>query len=165
MSQRASPPTEDIGTATLESNRVRARFDAAPPAPPRSSSEPVDAFEGDATEENPRQGLATVEQPTPTEIDPSVPSPPAAPVRVISMKKHAEGRRAIPEHRVPLHVQLRTLAEVAGHHELQPGLGHLAPPRELAQAPACPVRGIAIRVGIAVALGFAAALVIWFLVG
>jgi hypothetical protein len=167
MTAQAHSSTDDVDIAGFDAPALRPPLGAASAAsaPSPGSSDAADAFEGDPTEVNPRQGLATVEQPTPTEIDPSAPSPPAAPVRVISMKDHTEGQRPPPAHRVPLHVQLRTLAQVSGSHEVQPGLGHLAPPREPTQAPERRLRDIAVRVAIAVALGVAAALIIWFVAG
>jgi hypothetical protein len=173
MSQRARPSTDDIGTA----KRVPAPFDAALPAPPHGSAEAVDAFEGDATEVNPRQGLAAVEQPTPTEIDPSAPSPPSVPtaiaarpersepIRVISMKDPTEGQQPKPEPRVPLHVQLRTLAQVSGSHDVQPGLGHLAPPRDPARKRDRRIGNQIARACVALLLAGTIALAIWFVFG
>jgi hypothetical protein len=83
-----------------------------------------------------------VEQATPTELtarpersEPIAAIPPSGPLRVISMKDQAEGRapRVPAEPRVPLHVQLRTMAEAAGVHE-PGGLGRLAPPHDPRQA-------------------------------
>jgi hypothetical protein len=85
--------------------------------------------------------VAGIEQATPTELTarPERSEPiavkPSEPLRVISMKDRAAGRAAHPaaEPRVPLHVQLRTMAEVAGVHE-PAGLGRLAPPHDPRQA-------------------------------
>lgn len=147
----------------------------APGAPQGESWELV-------TEVAPR--LAPVEQATPTRIDTPVPVPPAGaaeqatpteltarpersePLRVISMKDQAEGGmpRATAEQRVPLHVQLRTMAEVAGIHE-PAGLGRLAPPHDPRQARKRRRRANLAWACLAVALAGGISLAIWLIAG
>jgi hypothetical protein len=167
MSAPAPPSSDGIDATVFDAAGPGLPFGAAPAAsaPSHGISGAVDAFEGDETEENPRQGVAAVEQPTPTEIDPAAPCPPAAAIQVISMKDHTSRQRPKPEPRVPLHVQLRALAEVSGARELQRGLGYLAPPRDPVSTPERSVRDVAVRLIITVALAVAAALVIWLLAG
>ena len=173
MSARAHPPTNDVGSAVFDPAGLQPPSGAAVAAS-RGSSEAVDCFEGDATEENPRQDLAAVEQPTPTEIDPSAPLPlvarpercePVQVISVISMMDHTEGQRPKPEPRVRLHVQLRTLAEVSGSHEVQRGLGYLAPPRDPARKRERQLGDHAVLACVAVLLAGAIALAIWFVAG
>jgi len=141
-----------------------------------------------ATEVSPRP--VPVEQATPTRIDTPVPVPPPAvlaplagaaeqatpteltarpersePLRVISMKDQAEGgTRAPAEPRMPLHVQLRAMAEVAGVHEAA-GLGRLAPPHDPRQARWRRRRANLAWTCLAVALAGAISFTIWLIAG
>ncbi len=142
----------------------------------------------------PTPPLASLEQATPTRIDTPVPAPPAVlapvagaaeqatpteltarpersePIRVISMKDQAGAeRRVIAEPRVPLHVQLRTMAEVAGVHDPagsgRAGLGRLAPPHDPRQARLRRRRANLAWACIAVALAGGISLAIWLIAG
>jgi hypothetical protein len=168
MSARVHASTDDVDPAVCGAG-LRPPISAAP-SPSRGSSDAADSFEGDATEVNPRQHPAAVEQPTPTEIDPSASSQTAMPiagepVRMISMKDHSEGQRPKLEPRVPLHVQLRSLAEVSGSHEVQRGLGQLALPRNPAQKRERGVGDDVVRACMALLLAGTIALAIWLVFG
>jgi hypothetical protein len=144
------------------SSRGSSELPQAPDAP--GSPATFESFEQAATEINPRQTLAA-EQATPTEIDPQLQR--SEPIRVFSMKAQtdAEAEAQKPKARVPLHAQLRSMAEVARRHDTPAhGLGYLARPRDPAQ-PAHPHRGVILRVAIAVALACTAALAIWLVAG
>lgn len=143
-----------------------------------------------ATEVGPRPVLTVpVEQATPTRIDTSGPAAAVVaalageaeqatpteltarpersePVRVISMKHQAEAGmpRATVEPRVPLHVQLRTIAEVAGVHEAA-GLGRLAPPHDPRQARKRRQRANLAWAGVAVVLAAGISIAIWLIAG
>jgi len=168
MSARARRPTDEVATKVFdEDGRQRTRF-GAPAA--------VESFELDATEVTPMPGHAQVEQATPTHVDPARPEPgvPVAhgalrsePIRVISMKDHAEAPKPRnDEQRVPLHVQLRSIAEVAGIHDTPAGgLGHLAPPRDPRQARARRRRDNALWGCVAIALACAIMLAVWLVAG
>lgn len=122
------------------------------------------------TEVSPRP--APVEQATPTELtarpersEPIAAVKPSEPLRVISMKDQAEGgTRAPAEPRVPLHVQLRTMAEVAGVHDAA-GLGRLAPPHDPRQARWRRRRANLAWTCLAVALAGGISLTIWLIAG
>ena len=170
--------------------RVRARtspstLPAPAGAPPPRNAPRVATHaseEGAATEVAPPPGRPAVEVATPTEVDPSAGAeggPNAAvavalrpggersePIRVISMKDHAEAARPRPEEaRVPLHVQLRSIAEVAGLHDAPVALGNLAPPRDPRQARARRLRANVLWAGVAIVLACAISLAIWFIAG
>lgn len=142
-----------------------------------------------ATEVGPRPVLRIpVEQETPTRIDTSGPAEAVVaalageaeqatpteltarpersePVRVISMKHQAEaGPRAPEEPRVPLHVQLRAIAEAAGVHGTA-GLGRLAPPHDPRQARKRRRRANLAWAGVAVALAAGISIAIWLIAG
>lgn len=88
------------------------------------------------------------------------------PLRVISMKDHMESAR--PQNdgvRVPLHVQLRSMAEVAGRNDTPVELGRLAPPRDPRAARARHVRANVIWGCVAVVLACTISLVIWLVAG
>lgn len=118
------------------------------------------------------------EQATPTEVtarlersEPVAAVPPGEPLRVFSMKDQAEGATHAPvEQRVPLvplvplHVQLRAIAEVAGVHEAA-GLGRLAPPHDPRQARKRRRRADLAWAGVAVALAGGISIAIWLIAG
>jgi hypothetical protein len=160
--------------------------DSAAPVP-----ESFESFEGDPTDVSPRAGFTAVEQPTPTQIDersavvgdggtptdlgatPERSEPVqvigperSEPVQVISMKAKVEADQArAAQQRVPLHVQLRSLAEVSGHRTPPAGLGHLAPPRDPRAVRARRVRSNMVRTCVAIALAATIAFAIWFIAG
>lgn len=151
---RARRPTDE-GTEVYTPERQRALFGASP---------------GDRI---------AVEQATPTQIDGELPTPVASaptpveaslpiersePIRVISMKNRAQSEPRAEEPRVPLHVQLRSMAEVAGHGR-SAGLGRLAPPRDPQQARRRRQRDNVVWVCAAVILACAISLGIWFIAG
>jgi len=138
-------------------------------APPMRIDTPVPA--APAAVRAPLAGAA--EQATPTEVtarlersEPIAAVPPGEPLRVFSMKDQAAGAmpRATAEPRVPLHVQLRTMAEVAGVHE-PAGLGRLAPPRDPRQARMRRRRANFAWACLAVALAGGISLAIWLIAG
>jgi hypothetical protein len=170
MSARARRPTDDLATEVFDDARARH-------GPPTGQPE---AFELAATEVTPTPGPADAEWETPTQIDPApvAPGEPAAPkrlargaersepIRVISMKDAAEARASLDaEARVPLHVQLRSIAEVAGLHDQPADLGTLAPPRDPRKARARRRRDNLVWLGVAFALAGLIMLAIWLVAG
>ncbi|HET7502627.1 MAG TPA: hypothetical protein VFK02_16515 [Kofleriaceae bacterium] len=148
--------------------------------PPTGHTEP---FELDVTEVTPTPGRDLAEWETPTQIDPA-PAPPgepaalappravprgaerSEPIRVISMKDQAGDPAPRPEEpRVPLHVQLRSIAEVAGLHDQPADLGKLAPPRDPRKARARRRRANLAWLGVAIALAGLIMLAIWLIAG
>jgi hypothetical protein len=88
------------------------------------------------------------------------------PIRVFSMKDHTEvQQRRSEEHRVPLHVQLRSLAEVSGRNDTPVGLGRLAPPRDPRQARARRWRDNVVWACVAIVLATVIAVVVWLIAG
>jgi len=87
------------------------------------------------------------------------------PIRVISMKDHEASKPRAEEPRVPLHVQLRSMAEVAGLHDAPVGLGNFAPPRDARQARARRLRANVVWACVAIGLACAISLAIWFIAG
>lgn len=190
MTVRSRRSTQE-GTGVYDPERKRALF-GAPPAGGSMSTAAVTRGEGwefDATEVTPRP-VPAVEQATPTRIDTPVPSAgspvgsPAAspadqatptavtariersePIRVISMKDRSAGRPRVEEPRVPLHVQLRTMAEVAGLRDPPSGLGHLAPPRDPQQARKRRQLDNVVWACVAIGLAGGIALAIWLIAG
>jgi hypothetical protein len=151
MSARAPQPTEDH-------------------APGAARADAHESFEGDQT----RQGMGFASVAEATQVDARRPVEPGAPtelappersepIRVFSMKDRTAPQRRPDAQRPPLHVQLRSLAEVARRNDTP--VGRLAPPRDPRQARARRLRG---NLGWAcVALGLAAAisLAIWLAAG
>jgi hypothetical protein len=179
MTTRARPPSEDVGIAMVGATRVRS--ESAAPADsqllsPFHTRRPTEDFEGDATEVDKRVAGAgsdvldaVPELVTPTEIDPPIHArhtERSEPIRVISMKAQADEQKARAEaRRVPLHVQLRSMGEVARSRDTPVGLGHLAPPRDPQQARVRRARRYLLRAGVAIALATAIALAIWLIAG
>jgi len=143
---------------------------------------PFDSLEQPGTEVTPLSVRSPVAYATPPNLDPwpggAPPDPQAVPIereqrlersepiRVISMKDHAEPPKPRAEEpRVPLHVQLRSMAEVAGLHDAPVGLGNFAPPRDARQARARRLRANAVWAGVAIVLACAISLAIWFIAG
>jgi hypothetical protein len=176
------PTQEGVGVANPERRR------ALLGTPPRGAAMTAPgAAQGESwelvTEVTPRPVPAmAAEQATPTRVDAPVPVPPAGPeqatptertarpersepVRVISMKDPAEAsRQRAAEPRVPLHVQLRTMAEVAGVHE-PAGLGRLAPPHDPRRARMRRRRANLAWACLGVALAAGISLAIWLIAG
>jgi hypothetical protein len=131
---------------------------------------PYESFEGEATAVTPLPGRAQIELATPTDIDPQPAAPFARraersePIRVISMKAQSEPQKPRAEDRVPLHVQLRSMAEIAGR-DAPIELGRLAPPRDPGQAPARHRRANALWACVAVVLACAIVLACWLVGG
>ena len=142
----------------------------------RAAATAHESFERDATDVNPRIGFTRIE---PAHVESGAPTELAArpersePVRAISMKDQldAEHRRANEQRdqrnpRVPLHIQLRSMAQVSGRHDAPVGgMGHLAPPRDARQARARRVRSNVVWAGVALALAGTISLAIWFIAG
>lgn len=100
---------------------------------------------------------------TPTEVTRPEKS---EPLHIISMKDQLGAQqRRIEERRVPLHVQLRSLAEVSGRNDTPVNLGHLAPPRDPHKVRASQLRANVLWVCVAIALACAISLTIWFVAG
>jgi hypothetical protein len=159
------------------------------PAPPAPSA--PESWEQDPTEVAPRIGPAVglaIEQPTPTQIDGPAPLPQLSPqtavdqatptelmarpersepIRVISMKERTDDRprREPTAPRVPLHVQLRSMAEVAGLQDPPSSLGHLAPPRDPRQARARRRQNNLVLGLVTVALAGGISFAIWLVAG
>jgi hypothetical protein len=191
MTERARRPTDELATEVFDDARARigpplaAEPPPLPEAPSRSSlalppTGHTEPFELDVTEVTPMPGRGVSEWETPTQIDPApvAPGEPAAPkvfargaersepIRVISMKDQAEARESRDdEARVPLHVQLRSIAEVAGLHDQPADLGTLAPPRDPRQARARRRRDNLVWLGVAIALAGLIMLAIWLVAG
>jgi hypothetical protein len=90
------------------------------------------------------------------------------PIRMISMKDQAgagQPRITGEQPRVPLHVQLRTMAEVAGLHDPPSGLGRLAPPRDPRQARTRRRRDNLVWACVAIGLAGGISLAIWLIAG
>lgn len=115
-----------------------------------------------------------VEHATPTQIDeapldqgtPTAVTAPerSEPLQVISMKDQLARPRGGAERR-PLHIQLRSLAEVAGRHDTPVNLGRLAPPRDPRQARARRLRANVLWACVAIVLACGISLVVWFAAG
>lgn len=184
MSARARRPTDRVGSEVVD---VRGEYAprraascrepvATPPGSGAGSTSAVDSFEQDPTEET-RPSRFAVEQATPTEIDRSPGEPGAVPrrrgaersepIRMISMKDHAGApRRRSEEMHAPLHVQLRSMAEVSRRrHDTPVGLGNLAPPRDPRQASARRLRADVGWACVAIALAGAISSAIWLIAG
>jgi len=165
MSARVRRPTDEVATEIYDPERQRALLGTSlPPADPSAPFE-------DATEVTPVPDK-------PAALDPDPPAEPAAPtelrqrlersepIRVTSMKDHAEAARPRNDDaRVPLHVQLRSMAEVAGRNDTPVKLGNLAPPRDPRQARARRVRDNVVWACVAVVLACAISLAIWLVAG
>lgn len=191
MTMRSRRSTQE-GTGVFDPERRRALLGTPPSGTSMRASGA--ATQGESwelvTEVAPRPvPTIPVEQATPTRIDTPVPVPPAGvaeqatpteltarfersepiaippgePLRVISMKDQAEARAAAAP-RVPLHVQLRTIAEVAGVHE-PAGLGRLAPPHDPRQARKRRQRADLAWAGVAVVLAAGISVAIWLIAG
>src|SRR5262245_21414487 len=166
MTTRARRPTDETGTEVYTPETRRALVGASPgdriaeqatpteidselPTPVASSPTPVEAM--------------PVEQATPTVV--AARPERSEPIRVISMKNRAPSEPRAEEPRVPLHVQLRSMAEVAGTHGRAAGLGHLAPPRDPQQARRRRQRDNVVWACAAILLACAISLGIWFIAG
>jgi hypothetical protein len=154
MTAPGAAPGESWELATEVSSRpvpveqaTPTRIDGSVPVPPGTLAPPADA----------------AEQATPTEL--TARPERSEPLRVISMKDQAEGGTRVPaEPRVPLHVQLRAMAEVAGVHEAA-GLGRLAPPHDPRQARWRRRRANLAWTCLAVALAGGISFTIWLIAG
>jgi hypothetical protein len=190
MSVRARRPTDEIATEIYDPEQPRSGL-----RPPVSAADPAaapvvpfESFESDVTEVTPIPTRGQIDLAMPTGIDsapgggaplvepaasgnPAAPAAPrrferSEPIRVISMKDHTDVQKPrADDPRVPLHVQLRSLAEVAGHSNTPVELGRLAPPRDPRQARARRMRANVIWGCIAIALACAISLSIWLVAG
>lgn len=154
MTMRARRPTEDTGTEVYTPERKRELFGASPGDRIAEQATPTEVAPGP---------LPPVEQATPTEV--AARPERSEPIRVISMKNRAQSEPRPDEPRVPLHVQLRSMAEVAGTHGRAAGLGHLAPPRDPQQARRRRQRDNVVWACAAILLACAISLGIWFIAG
>ncbi|HEX7842938.1 MAG TPA: hypothetical protein VF469_35945 [Kofleriaceae bacterium] len=163
MTARARRPTDEGGTEIFDPERRRVLFGASPGDRVGAAPASPESWDRDATEVTPLPGQPPVEHATPTHIDPSRPS---EPLRVISMKERTEGeppRRDEP--RVPLHVQLRSMAEVAGIRDRSSGLGRLAPPHDPHRARRRRRRDNAVWACVGLVLACGISLAIWLIAG
>jgi hypothetical protein len=169
MTMRARRPTEDTGTEVYTPERRRELFGASPGDRIAEQATPTEIAPGP---------LPPAEQATPTEVaarperlaampngERPAAMPNGEPIRVISMKNRAQSEPRADEPRVPLHVQLRSMAEVAGTHDRAAGLGHLAPPRDPQQARRRRQRDNVVWACAAILLACAISLGIWFIAG
>jgi hypothetical protein len=156
MTMRARRPTDETGTEVYTPERRRALFGASPGD--RIAVEPATPTQIDGE-------LPTPIASAPTPVEASLPIERSEPIRVISMKNRAQSEPRAEEARVPLHVQLRSMAEVAGMHGRSAGLGHLAPPRDAQQARKRRQHDNVVWVCAAVILACAISLGIWFIAG
>jgi hypothetical protein len=105
-----------------------------------------------------------VEQATPTEVTGR--AEPSEPIRMISMKdRTAAAPPRSDEPRAPLHVQLRSLAQVSSMRPPPGGLGRLAPPLDPDQARRRRHRANAAWACLAIALACGISLAIWLVAG
>jgi len=175
----AGPPPPKLPPAEL----TPPRLPRAPQARPEPRVPQVDSIEQPPAEVTPFSVRRPVEYAMSTHLDQGpggeAPDPPAdqavpalrkrrfersEPIRVISMKDHTEAAKPRAEdRRVPLHVQLRSMAEVAGLHDAPIGLGNLAPPRDPRQARARRLRDNMVWAGVAIVLACGIALAIWLI--
>jgi hypothetical protein len=163
MTVRSRRSTQE-GTGVFDPERRPARLETPPHG--AALTAPGAAAPGEpwelVTEVTPRP--VPVEQATPAEL--TARPERSEPLRVISMKDQAGGAmpRATAEPRAPLHVQLRTMAEVAGVRE-PAGLGRLAPPHDPRQARMRRRRADLAWGCLAVALAGGISLAIWLIAG
>lgn len=178
MTARARGPTDEDGTEIFDPECRRVLFGASPGDRVGAAPTPPESWDRDATEMTPLPGQPPVEHATPMHIDPSRPIEQGTPteltrrpecsepLRVISMKERTEGeppRRDEP--RVPLHVQLRSMAEVAGIRDRSSGLGRLAPPHDPHRARRRRRRDNAVAVCVGLVLASGISLAIWLIAG
>lgn len=178
MTARARRPTEG-GTGVHAPERRRALFGGSPGDRVAGASE---SWEQDATEVTARPGPPASEQATPTHIEPGRPirtndrgTPTeltarperSEPIRVISMKDRTGGepRPRHAEPRVPLHVRLRSMAEVAGLSDQRNALGNLAPPHDPRRARRRRQRDNVMWACVAIVLACGISLGIWLVAG
>jgi hypothetical protein len=154
MTMRARRPTDETGTDVYTPEKRRALFGAEPGEPAVEQATPTEIAAGP---------LPPVEQATPTVV--AARPERSAPIRVISMKNRAQSEPRADEARAPLHVQLRSMAEVAGTHGRAAGLGHLAPPRDPQQARKRRQRDNVVWACAAIILACAISLGIWLIAG
>lgn len=171
MSARASgPPDDEPATQVRDPRR-------APQPHPRIGVRAVEHATPTQIDDAPLyQGTPTAidadpSRPVPVAIgaDPSHPALRATersePIQVFSMKDQMTGPARPGVERRPLHVQLRSLAEVAGRHDTPVNLGRLAPPRDPRQARARRIRANVLWACVAIVLACGISLVVWFAAG
>jgi hypothetical protein len=161
MTARARRPTQD-GTGVHDPERRRVLFGASPGDRVAGAS---GSWDHDATEVTPRPAQPMIEQATPTEL--TARPERSEPIRVISMKDRTgdDARPRSAEHRVPLHVQLRSMAEVAGLSGPRNALGRLAPPHDPRRARRRRQRDNAMWACVAIVLACGISLGIWLVAG
>lgn len=176
MTARARRPTDEDGTGVYDPERRRA-LSGAPAASPVAPVSPA-SWDHDATEVTPWPDSSAVDHATPTHVDASRPIEQGTPtevvarpersepIRVISMKDRSDGDRPRGDRpRVPLHVQLRSMAEVAGRRDPRSGLGHLAPPHDPQKARKRRQRDNVVWACVAIGLACGISLAIWLIAG
>jgi hypothetical protein len=173
MTARARRPTQD-GTGVHDHGRRRVLFGASPGDRVAGASE---SWDHDATEVTPRPAQPpaqlSAQSPAQPPIDQATPTELTArpersePLRVISMKDRTgdDARPRNAEHRVPLHVQLRSMAEVAGLRDPRNALGRLAPPHDPRRARRRRQRDNAMWACVAIVLACGISLGIWLIAG
>lgn len=156
-------PIEQATPTYLDASIPASSLEPTAIGPVPGAPSPVAA--GTVTQPGTIDQAGTIEQATPTEL--MARPERSEPIRVFSMKERAASQPrgdATPQPRVPLHVQLRSMAEVAGVHD-RPDLGHLAPPRDPRQARARRRRDNLLWGCVALALACGISLAIWLIAG
>lgn len=152
------------GTGVSETPRPRAGL-GTPPA----GAEVAPSIRGGeswevATEVAPLPAVPVTPPGVPTEITGR--AEPSEPIRMISMKdRTAAAPPRSDEPRAPLHVQLRSLAQVSSMRPPPGGLGRLAPPLDPDQARRRRHRANAAWACLAIALACGISLAIWLVAG
>ena len=163
MSARARRPTDEIATQIFDPEQEPTEVTPIPMRGPSDLATPADIASA------PGGAVPAAES-----ASSGVPAAPiehkrferSEPIRVISMKGHTDARKPrVDDPRVPLHIQLRSLAEVAGRSNTPVELGRLAPPHDARRARARHMRANLIWACIAVALACASSLSIWLVAG
>lgn len=164
---RSRPPTDELETEIYDSGRptvqLATKIGRQPRPPKLPAVEVAEATEiskhpppMEARSQEPKARTREIEQGTPTEI-----TPPAEPLRVISMKTPAELEAEKRSKLVPK-AQIRSIAEVSGKYQ-QSDMGFLALPRDAKQARGRRVVSNLYWAAIVVAIALVVALALWFI--
>jgi hypothetical protein len=141
------------------------RIDTPPPGPP-AGPQPGSSSPRRPAREMSLESALDLDLATPTSL--AARPERSEPIRVISMKDQAgagQPRIAGEQRRVPLHVQLRTMAEVAGMHDAPNTLGRLAPPHDPMRARKRHRRDNLVWACVAIVLAGGISLAIWLIAG
>lgn len=149
--------TPPAGAAVAPSSRGGESWEAA------TEVAPLPAVQVTPPEVSEAPSVPCVEQATPTEV--TARAEPSEPIRMISMKDRTAAAPPRDEPRAPLHVQLRSLAQVSSMRTPPGGLGRLAPPLDPDQARRRRHRANAAWACLAIALACGISLAIWLVAG